>query len=217
MATLPYTFRTLSGDSGITVWSFEDRSSVPGPERWGLCNVKFHQNGDTVPLSLVWPCDDRKLHPNGFMYSTFQLFNNAIPKYSAGSIRFFSIFSLSLSACVIAPTLHVHCSLCAITLDLYLLCPIHFCHVRFISDRADSFLPRAIHLRYVGFSWFCRLIAAAQGVVHFPAVALAAVARRPDGSAPEIKCTPESGYRDQMGLGCRQTLEALCLVGVALS
>lgn len=47
-----YTFRTLSGDSGITVWSFEDRSSVPGPERWGLCNVKFHQNGDTVPLTL---------------------------------------------------------------------------------------------------------------------------------------------------------------------
>ena len=46
-----YTFRTLSGDSGITVWSFEDRSSVPGPERWGLCNVKFHQNGDTVPLT----------------------------------------------------------------------------------------------------------------------------------------------------------------------
>ena len=48
-----YTFRTLSGDSGITVWSFEDRSSVPGPERWGLCNVKFHQNGDTVPLTLA--------------------------------------------------------------------------------------------------------------------------------------------------------------------
>lgn len=49
-----YTFRTLSGDSGITVWSFEDRSSVPGPERWGLCNVKFHQNGDTVPLTALW-------------------------------------------------------------------------------------------------------------------------------------------------------------------
>ena len=42
--------RGLNGDSGTTVWSFEDRSSVPGPERWGLCNVKFHQNGDTVPL-----------------------------------------------------------------------------------------------------------------------------------------------------------------------
>lgn len=51
-----YTFRTLSGDSGITVWSFEDRSSVPGPERWGLCNVKFHQNGDTVPLNALLQC-----------------------------------------------------------------------------------------------------------------------------------------------------------------